>query len=93
MKEHQNPSPGTSTKVPNGHSQKGKLEKGYTNNRLTSSSFVHEAKKLEKTCSCPLSAWVRLIVIVIVIVKSDLSAVTISLDREQRMTIPSELKL
>ena len=38
------------------HNMEGKLQ-GFTKNRLKSSSFIHEAKKLKTTrCSCPRHA-------------------------------------
>ena len=92
MKEHKSLSPGT--KVHTGLSYKGKLQ-GCTKNRLTCSSFVHGAKKLQKQHALILDMSVTTLCQADTInpVEIDISAVTNSLSREERMTIPSELIL
>ena len=73
---------------------KGKLQ-GYNKNRSTCSSFVNEAKKLNKQHALVLDMSVTPLCMAGIMnpVEIDISAVTISLSREQRMTIPSKLKL
>ena len=63
---------------------KGKLQ-GYTKNQLTCNSFVHEAKNLTKQHALVLDMAVT--ALAMNPIEIDISAVTITLSREQKMTI------